>query len=148
LFRYLHGTEVRLCPVLNPSTYPQFQPKGTSTIFSYGCNRYVFVAPSQPPVNANRLGRPTEAALFADSASVDDFLQAEVKLKEWYYLDLETNYASPNNYPNGHFRHAQKANVTFADGHVGVESMVPGSSDRHLPDQNVGQLRPEILVLP
>jgi prepilin-type processing-associated H-X9-DG protein len=106
------------------------------------------VAPSQPPVNANRLGRPTEAALFADSASVDDFLQAEVKLKEWYYLDLETNYASPNNYPNGHFRHAQKANVTFADGHVGVESMVPGSSDRHLPDQNVGQLRPEILVLP
>lgn len=148
LFRYLHGSEVRLCPVLNPAANPQFQPKGTSTIFSYGCNRYVFAAPSQPPVNANRLVRPTETALFADAASVDNFLQAEVELKEWYYLDLETNYSSPNNYPNGHFRHAQKANVTFADGHVGMESMVPGSCDRHLPDQYVGQLRPEILNLP
>ncbi len=148
LFRYLHGSDVRLCPVLNPAANPQFQPKGTSTIFSYGCNRYVFAAPSQPPVNASRLVRPTETALFADAASVDNFLQAEVELKEWYYLDLETNYSSPNNYPNGHFRHAQKANVTFADGHVGMETMVPGSGDRHLPDQNVGQLRPEILDLP
>jgi len=26
--------------------------------------------------------------------------------------------------------------------------MVPGSGDRHLPDQNVGQLRPEILQIP
>ena len=148
LFRYLHGNDVRLCPVLIPAANPQFQPKGTNTIFSYGCNRYVFVAPSQPPVNASRLARPTETALFADAASVDNFLQAKVELKEWYYLDLETNYASPNNYPNGHFRHTQKANVTFADGHVGIESMVPGSCDRHLPDQNVGQLRPEILTLP
>jgi prepilin-type processing-associated H-X9-DG protein/prepilin-type N-terminal cleavage/methylation domain-containing protein len=148
LFRYLHGDEVRLCPGLNPAANPRFQPKGTNTIFSYGCNRYVFVAPSRPPVNANRLAQPTETALFADAASVDNFLQAEVELKEWYYLDLETNYASPNNYPNGHFRHAQKANVTFADGHVGMEAMVPGSCDRHLPDQNVGQLRPEILQIP
>jgi prepilin-type N-terminal cleavage/methylation domain-containing protein/prepilin-type processing-associated H-X9-DG protein len=148
LFRYLYGNDVRLCPVLNPAANPQFQPKGTNTIFSYGCNRYVFVAPSQLPVNASRLVRPTETALFADAASVDNFLQAKAELKEWYYLDMETNYASPNNYPNGHFRHAQKANVTFADGHVGIESMVPGSCDRHLPDQNVGQLRPEILTLP
>jgi prepilin-type processing-associated H-X9-DG protein len=79
---------------------------------------------------------------------VDDFLQAAVELKEWYYLDLETNYSSVNNYPNGHFRHALKANAAFADGHVGMESMVPGSCDRHLPGQNVGQLRPEILQVP
>jgi hypothetical protein len=31
---------------------------------------------------------------------------------------------------------------------VGLEKMVPGSLDQHLPDQNVGQLRPEILKLP
>jgi len=148
LFRYLHGNDVRLCPALNPAANPGFHPKGTNTIFSYGCNRYIFVSPNQPPVNASRLVRPTETALFADAASVDDFLQAEVELKEWYYLDLETNYSSPNNYPNGHFRHAQTANVAFADGHVGLETMVPGSLDRHLPGQNVGQLRPEILAVP
>ena len=148
LFRYLRGSDVRLCPLLNRDVNPQFQPKGTNTIFSYGCNRYVFVAPNQPPVNASRLAHPTETALFADAASVDNFLQAEVQLKEWYYLDLETNYSNPNNYPNGHFRHAQTANVAFADGHVGIESMVPDSCDQHLPNQNVGQLRPEILAVP
>ena len=148
LFPYLHGNDVRLCPLLNTAADTQFQPKGTNTIFSYGCNRYVFAAPSAPPVNTSHLARPTETALFADAASVDNFLQPETLLKEWYYLDLETNYASANNYPNAHFRHAQKANVTFADGHVGMENMVPGSNDRHLPGQNVGQLRPEILALP
>ena len=148
LYPYLQGDDVRLCPMLNPAVNPQFKPKGTNTIFSYGCNRYIFPAPGQPNVDASRISRPTEKALFADSASVDNFLQAEAELKEWYYLDLETNYASPNNYPNGHFRHNQRANVAFADGHAGQELMVPGSLDRHLPNQNVGQLRPEILTLP
>ena len=147
LFRYLRGSDVRLCPLLNRDANPQFQPKGTNTIFSYGCNRYLFPDPSQPRVNASRLMRPADTVTFADAASVDNFLQAAVELKEWYYVDLETNYSNPNNYRNGHFRHAQTANVAFADGHVGIESMVPGSCDQHLPDQNVGQLRPEILSL-
>ena len=78
---------------------------------------------------------------------MDNFLQADAQLKEWYYLDLQTNYPSANNYPNGHFRHGQRAGVTFADGHVAPETMVAGSLDRHLPGQSVGQLRPEILAL-
>jgi prepilin-type N-terminal cleavage/methylation domain-containing protein/prepilin-type processing-associated H-X9-DG protein len=146
LFPYLHGSDVRLCPLLNTSLNPQFQPKGTNTIFSYGCNRYIFAAPAATPANTSRLSRPTETCLFADAASVDNFLQPQALLKEWYYLDLETNYTAANNYPNAHFRHAQRANVTFADGHVGMETMVAGSNDRHLPNQNVGQLRPEILT--
>jgi prepilin-type processing-associated H-X9-DG protein len=69
-------------------------------------------------------------------------------IEEWYYLDLETNYSRANNYPNGHFRHSQRANVAFCDGHVGSERFVPGSIDPKLPSQLVGQLRPEILTLP
>ncbi|MGA3163978.1 MAG: prepilin-type N-terminal cleavage/methylation domain-containing protein [Verrucomicrobiota bacterium] len=145
---YLNGTDVRLCPLLNRATNPQFYPKGTNVIFSYACNPYLFVAANQLPVNVNRIKNPAETALFADAASVDDFLQPQTELKEWYYLVLQTNYSSLRNYPNGHFRHSQKANVTFADGHVGMEAMVPGSLDKHLPNQNVGQLRPEILTLP
>jgi prepilin-type processing-associated H-X9-DG protein len=68
--------------------------------------------------------------------------------EEFYNVDLETNYANPNNTPNGHFRHAQKANVTFADGHVDLEKPVPGSLDKRLPDQWIGQLRPEIIFVP
>jgi len=148
LYRYLSGSDVRLCPLLTRAGNPQFYPKGTNTIFSYGCNRYVFKGPSQPRINSVQIKRPTETVTFADAASVDNFLQPQAELKEFYYLDLETNYSNPNNYPNCHFRHSQKANVTFADGHVGTESMVAGSLDRHLPNQNVGQLRSEILTLP
>jgi prepilin-type N-terminal cleavage/methylation domain-containing protein/prepilin-type processing-associated H-X9-DG protein len=147
LYPYLKGSDVRLCPLLNPETNPQFKPKGTNVIFSYGCNPYLFVAPTQPPVNVSRIRSSTETVLFADAASVDNFLQPQAELKEWYYLVLQTNYSSLFNYPNGHFRHSGKANVTFADGHVGVEAMVPGSLDKHLPNQNVGQLRPEILLV-
>ncbi len=148
LFRYVRVSDVRLCPLLNRDVNPQFQPKGTNTIFSYGCNRYLFPDPSQPRVNASRLLHPADTASFADAASVDDFLQAAVELKEWYYLDLETNYGNPHNYPNGHFRHSQMANAAFADGHVGPESPVPGSIDPRMPSQFVGQLRPEILLIP
>ena len=148
LHPYFNGSDVRLCPLLDRADNPLFYPKGTNTIFSYACNPYLFAAATQPPVNVSRIKTPTETALFADSASVDNFLQPQTELKEWYYLDLQTNYPSLNNYPNGHFRHSQQANVTFADGHVGMEKMVPGSLDRHLPNQNVGQLRPEILTVP
>jgi len=34
------------------------------------------------------------------------------------------------------------ANVTFGDGHVDMEKMLPGSQDQRLANQHVGQLRP------
>jgi len=121
-------------------------------VFSYGYNFYLSTPTGKPPINVSRLRQPAQTALFADAAQVNNF-QAPASpsnpmLEEWYYLDLETNYSSANNYPNGHFRHLQKANVVFCDGHVGSETFVPGSIDPKLPSQFVGQLRPEILLLP
>ncbi len=150
---YLHGSDVRLCPSPCWSS-PQFKPKGTNVIFSYGCNSYLFaaqnLAQSKNPVSADKIMRPADTALYADAAEVDDFLdKPNIWLKEFYYLDVETtNYSSTGYYPNGHFRHSQKANVTFADGHVALEKPVPGSIDKRLPNQFIGQLRPEILALP
>jgi prepilin-type N-terminal cleavage/methylation domain-containing protein/prepilin-type processing-associated H-X9-DG protein len=151
LFPYLHSNDVRLCP--SPAwNSPQFKLKGTNVIFSYGCNAYIFAGPSQKPVNANKVLRPADTALFADAAQVNIFQgtasPTNPKFEEWYYLDLETNYSNANNQPNGHFRHLQKANVTFADGHVDLEKPVPGSIDKRLPSQFIGQLRPELLKLP
>ena len=57
-----------------------------------------------------------------------------------------TNYSSTSYYAHGHFRHAQRADVAFADGHVALEKAVPGSYDARLPNQFIGQLRPEILL--
>jgi prepilin-type N-terminal cleavage/methylation domain-containing protein/prepilin-type processing-associated H-X9-DG protein len=151
LFPYLHGSDVRLCP--SPAwSSPSFKPKGTSVIFSYGGNSFLLAAQNQKPVNANKISRPAGTALFADAAQVNTF-QAPASathpmFEEFYYLDLETNYASFNNTPNAHFRHTQKAYVAFADGHVGLEKSVAGSIDKRLPNQFIGQLRPEILTVP
>jgi prepilin-type N-terminal cleavage/methylation domain-containing protein/prepilin-type processing-associated H-X9-DG protein len=142
---YLGGSDVRLCP--SPAwNSPYFQPKGTNVIFSYGYNLYL------SKISFTKIKSPVNIALFADAAQVVPSFQNPTLsiplFQEWYGLDLETNYANPNNYPNGHFRHAQKANVTFADGHVAVENPMAGSYDKRLPNQFIGQLRPEILTLP
>jgi prepilin-type N-terminal cleavage/methylation domain-containing protein/prepilin-type processing-associated H-X9-DG protein len=142
---YLNGSDVRLCPALDPAA-PRFKLKGTNVIFSYGCNSYLFGGPGQTAVNDGKISQPSDTALFADAVQVNDF-QAPASHKnpmfeEWYYVDSNTAY------PNGHFRHSQRANVTFADGHVGMETMVPGSQDNRLPGQFIGRLRPEILTVP
>jgi prepilin-type N-terminal cleavage/methylation domain-containing protein/prepilin-type processing-associated H-X9-DG protein len=151
LFPYLHGSDVRLCPALNAGM-AQFKSKGTNVIFSYGCNSYVFGGPEQTAVNANKISHPANIALFADAAQINNFQPPASHnhplVEEWYYVDLEMNFSAPNNYPNGHFRHNQTANVAFADGHVDLEKPVAGSIDPKLPNQFVGQLRPEILTLP
>ena len=151
LFPYLGGSDVRLCPALY-ATPAQFKLKGDNVIFSYGYNYYLSAPSSAPPVNVDKIKRPTDTALFADAAQVNDFQDpaspGNPLLEEWYYLDADTNFSSANYYPNGHFRHSQKANVTFADGHVALENPVAGSYDKRLPNQFIGQLRPEILTLP
>ena len=158
LFRYLNGSNVRLCPspVWNS---PSFQLKGTNVIFSYGYNLYLsggLISPAlsskKPPVNFAIIKSPVNTALFSDAAQVVPSSQntnaPSIQLfQENYYVDLETNYLNPNDQLNGHFRHAQKANVAFADGHVDLESAVAGSFDKRLPNQFIGQLRPEILLI-
>jgi prepilin-type N-terminal cleavage/methylation domain-containing protein/prepilin-type processing-associated H-X9-DG protein len=141
LYPYLNGNNVRLCPSPVWGS-PQFRLKGTNVIFSYGCNGFVFGGPGHAVVNEKGLSHPTTTALFADAAQVDPFSGSNPVFQEWYYLDTSKNQ------PNGHFRHSQKANVAFADGHVDLEKPVPGSFDKRLPNQCIGQLRPEILKLP
>ena len=144
LYPYLTAGDVRLCPSPVWSS-PKFKVKGTNVVFSYGCNSYVFGGPGQTAIKAGKILRPTETALFADTAQVNDFQapasRANPMFEEWYYTDQTASY------PNGHFRHAQQANVTFADGHVGWEKPVDGSVDKRLPNLCIGRLRPEILVV-
>ena len=144
LYPYLTAGDVRLCP--SPMwSLPQFKLKGTNVVYSYGCNAYVFGGPGQSVVRSQKILHPTETALFADTAQVNDFQAPASKsnpmFEEWYYTDESTIY------PNTHFRHGQKANVTFADGHVGLEKPVDGSMDQRLPNLWIGRLRPEILVV-
>src|SRR6266446_6342358 len=141
LYCYLQGRGVELCPALNYSM-SQFKLKATGAAYGYGYNWYLSAAANQPPQRVGKITRPADTTLFADAAQVNTF-QAPASpsnpmLEEFYYVD---NTPNP---PNGHFRHAQKANVAFCDGHVALEKFLPGSIDLKMPSQFVGRLRPEI----
>jgi len=146
LYPYLKESSVRLCPSLN-YTSPQFKLKATNVVFSYGYNRHLSPGlRSQPPLNISRVVRPSETVLLADAAQINTF-QAPASpenpmLEEFYYVSASDTEAT------AHFRHAQRANVVFADGHVSAERMAAGSLDQNLPAQHVGRLRPEVLLIP
>lgn len=151
LYPYLEGSTVRLCPALN-YTLAQFKLKADGAVCAFGYNLYLSPTNTLTLVNMSRVAHPADAALFADSAQVNDFQapasHSNPMIEEWYYLSFASNYSSSSYYPNGHFRHSQRANLVFCDGHVGTERMVPGSLDQKLPSQSVGTLRALILLLP
>jgi prepilin-type N-terminal cleavage/methylation domain-containing protein/prepilin-type processing-associated H-X9-DG protein len=142
LYPYSPATGVDICPSLNYNS-AQFKLKATGAAYGYGYNLGLSGA------NIRSFPRLSELALLGDAAQVNDFeapaSRTRPMLEEWYYLDVETNFSSPTYYPHGHFRHSQKANVLFCDGHVGMENYLAGSIDKKMPSQYVGQLRPEIL---
>lgn len=149
LYPYINNSDVRLCPALC-STMAQFKLKATNIVCSYGYNGFLSQGTNPAPVNISQVKRATQIALFADAAQVNDFLppasHSHPMIEEWYVLDNPTNYPSSHYYPHGHFRHQQRANVVFCDGHVGREKMVPGSIDPKMPNQFVGRFRPDILM--
>jgi prepilin-type N-terminal cleavage/methylation domain-containing protein/prepilin-type processing-associated H-X9-DG protein len=145
LFPYLRGRGVEVCPAFDYSS-PQVKLKAAGAAYGYGYNWFLSASRSEPPVKFSRVTQPAGTALFADAAQVNTWQppasETHPMLEEWYYIDTSTNQ------PNGHFRHSRKANVVFCDGHIGVEKIVPGTLDTRMPQQYVGVLRPEILVLP
>ena len=145
LHPYLQGRGVELCPALDYSI-SLLKLKANGATYGYGYNFYLSANPPKRPTNTSRIPQPAGLALLADAAQVNTW-QAPASasnplLEEWYYVDNSVTQ------PNGHFRHAQRADVVFCDGHVDWERMVPGSLDRRLPSQWVGRLRAEILTLP
>jgi len=145
LYSYLQGRGVELCPSLNYAL-GQFKLKASGAAYGYGYNLYLSSQPAQSPVKTSRVTRPTEIVLFADAAQVNTFLPPASKsnpmLEEFYFV-------STNRYEStAHFRHAQRANAAFCDGHVASERMEAGSLDLNLPAQFVGRLRADALAVP
>jgi prepilin-type processing-associated H-X9-DG protein/prepilin-type N-terminal cleavage/methylation domain-containing protein len=151
LYPYLSDSRVRLCPSLGYAL-TLFKLKAEGAVCSYGYNIYLAPSNTEVIVSINRAGHPSDTVLFGDAAQVNDFQPpaspSNPLIEEWYYLDLATNFTGRSYYPNGHFRHSQKANAVFCDGHVAAERMVPGSLDQRLPSQYVGSYRGEILQVP
>jgi prepilin-type processing-associated H-X9-DG protein len=143
LFPFLGGRGVEVCPALN-TALPYFKLKATGAAYGYGYNLQLSAPLSQPPISLSKVTQPAELGVLADAAQVNDFQAPASRdrplLEEFYYVNT--------NEPTVHFRHARQANVVFGDGHAGAERPAAGSIDQRLPRENVGRLRPEILVLP
>jgi prepilin-type N-terminal cleavage/methylation domain-containing protein/prepilin-type processing-associated H-X9-DG protein len=143
LWPYLQGRGVELCPSLNYAL-GQFKLKARGAAYGYGYNLHLSSAIGKSPVPTSRIARPVDLVMFADAAQVNTF-QAPASpenplLEEFYYVSTNRYEAT------AHFRHAEKANTVFCDGHVAMEKMEAGSLDQNLPKQFVGRLRVEILA--
>ena len=140
LYRYLDARGLAICPALEYIS-ARFKLKATGAAYGYGVNRNL-TAPTLATIA--RMIRPADTVVFADSAQVNTFQApaspANPLLEEFYYVH-ETEKTA-------HFRHRQTAVAAFGDGHVDRERAVPDSYDVNMPDQRVGRLRPECLVLP
>ena len=149
LYEYVNGLGVEICPSLDYRS-AVFKLKARGAAYGYGYNVYVSTNASGQPRNIEGIRNPGGTALFADAAQVNNFLApaspTHPMLEEFFYVDAGGG-SGPFSYPNGHFRHQQRANVIFIDGHVDRESPVAGSIDARLPREWVGRLRPEILKI-
>ena len=140
LYRYLEVRGLAICPALEYIS-PRFKLKATGIAYGYGINRHL-TAPTLTHIN--RMTKPADTIVFADAAQVNTFQPpaspANPLLEEFYYVhELEKT---------AHFRHRQTATAVFGDGHVDPERAVPDSYDPNMPEQRVGRLKPEGLVLP
>jgi prepilin-type N-terminal cleavage/methylation domain-containing protein/prepilin-type processing-associated H-X9-DG protein len=141
LYPYM-GAAVDLCPSFDYDS-SQFKLKASVPTCDYGYN--LSLSPSlQPPVNMKDLRQPSALALLADAAQVNTFeapaSDKNPMFEEWYYINDDPVQ------PNGQFRHDQRAHAVFCDGHTTRETMVPGTLDRRLPDQQIGWLAAAILT--
>lgn len=143
LYPYLQGRGVDLCPSLNYSLRP-FKLKASGAAFGYGYNLHLSAPAGQPLVSLGKVTQPSEIILFADSAQVNTFQPpaspTHPMLEEFYYVNATEATA--------HFRHRQRLNALFCDGHVAAETPLAGSIDSLLPSQWVGRLRSEAVRLP
>jgi prepilin-type N-terminal cleavage/methylation domain-containing protein/prepilin-type processing-associated H-X9-DG protein len=147
LYEYVNGLGVEICPSLNYAS-GHFKSKAKGAAYGYGYNLYLASTNGMPPININSIRDASRTTLFADAAQINDFQAPAAPdnplLEEWYYLDAADE---PFSYPNAHFRHQQRANVVFVDGHIDQERSAPGTLDERLPNECVGRLRAEILRL-
>jgi prepilin-type N-terminal cleavage/methylation domain-containing protein/prepilin-type processing-associated H-X9-DG protein len=142
LYPYLGARGTDVCPAFN-YVNPQFKLKANGASQGYGYNLALSAPADQPPVNVTKVPRPAESAFLADAAQVNTF-QAPASpenpmLEEFYYIN--TREATV------HFRHQQRANTAFCDGHVATEKPLADSLDLRLPKETIGRLRPEILTV-
>ncbi len=142
LYPYLKSRGVEVCPSLDYRN-DFLKPKAVGASYGYGYNLHLSPPLAQPGLRITQIKHHSRVGLFADAAQINTF-QAPASperpmLEEFYYFSQSERTV--------HFRHEQRANVVFVDGHVESEQMAADSRDARLPQANVGRLREGLFQL-
>ena len=143
LWHYLRGRGIDRCPSLNRNrTY--FKAKTLEAAHGYAYN--LTLGPrGASGIAPSSFRNPSQLAVFADGGQINDFLAPATPerpmLEEFYFFDTNRLSATV------HFRHSNRSQVAFADGHVAQVRPDSGSEDHRLPPELCGRL-PDDLILP
>lgn len=142
LWPYLSGRGVDLCPAFEKSG-DRFKFKAQGGAFGYAYN--LLMGPrGRDPIALSQVRDPSGLAVLVDAAQVNDFQEPATPerpmIEEFYYFGTNRLEATI------HFRHGERAQVVYADGHVGMERPVEGSLDHRVPPHRIGRLDPSRVV--
>ncbi len=136
LWSYVGSRGVALCPALDRAS-PSYKSKARGASSGYGYNQ-ILGPRNGPGEDMGSLAVPTAVAVFADGAQSNDFQPPaspeHPMLEEFHYFGTNRLEATV------HFRHEDRAQVAFADGHVAGERPEPGSEDRRVTGQLLGRI--------
>ena len=114
-----------------------WKPKFKGASYGYGYNWVLGGCSGGQPMNASQVGG-AGVMLFGDCGQVNTFQKPASPKKpmvEEFYLINETDKTV-------HFRHNNKANILFVDGHVEVYEPYPGTEDRRVKGELFGRITP------
>ncbi len=150
LWPHLGSGGIEQCPSFNYQS-ARYKLKAASASFGYGYNLHLSSSGAgvprldEPSIVVSQLRRPSQIALFADAAQINDF-QAPASpdnpmVEEFYYIS-----DGGSAYANGHFRHHGRAEVAFIDGHIERVDPSPGTLDPRLPHMNLARIPKHQLI--
>ena len=114
-----------------------WKPKFKGASYGYGYNWLLGGRMTGLPLNSSAINGAT-TILFGDCAQANGFQKPATPKKpmiEEFYIINETDKTI-------HFRHSQRANMLFVDGHVEVFAPAKGTEDRRIKGELLGRITP------
>ncbi|MCG3146773.1 MAG: hypothetical protein PCFJNLEI_00207 [Verrucomicrobiae bacterium] len=135
----LHGVEI--CPSYDYRS-PLWRKKFDQITAGYGYNLYGLTTNNVGKL-PGEITKPAQILCFADAAQINTFQAPASSLnpmiEEFYFI----SFKSGTDLPNTHFRHNERANALFVDGHVAARAMAPGTQDSRIPAAKIGRFNPD-----
>ena len=142
LYKYVKNNSIQTCARLGYIN-DKFKLKARGAAYGYGYNLHLAGGSRLKPVMIASLSSPSAVAFLADAAQVNTFQSPASKnnpmIEEFYYIN--------NREQTVHFRHDKKSYVAFCDGRVELMGFSRGSIDHRMPEQWIGRLSSDVLLL-